>query len=142
MSEVAEKLFQELQGLSPEERAAITSLLWESFPGIKEELFTYYDEELFADIRNHVLAARPDNSNSLTQQGQILADSVLALAHNERLDLTHWLWQQLPEMGAVLGHDDPELVAEIERRIADMESGKEVGIPAEEVVKQLKEKYG
>jgi putative addiction module component (TIGR02574 family) len=31
---------------------------------------------------------------------------------------------------------------EINRRVADMDSGKTVGIPAEEVMRKLREKYG
>lgn len=33
-------------------------------------------------------------------------------------------------------------VAECERRLADLRSGRTVGIPAEEVMRKMKEKYG
>ncbi len=37
---------------------------------------------------------------------------------------------------------DREYIAEIERRIADMDSGKDPGIPHEDSIQRLREKYG
>jgi hypothetical protein len=37
---------------------------------------------------------------------------------------------------------EAELIAECDRRLADMRSGRTVGVPAEQVMREMKEKYG
>ncbi|HEY1190880.1 MAG TPA: addiction module protein [Gemmata sp.] len=75
-----------------------------------------------------------------------------ALSAGERAEVVaylHSLANGHPE-GDV--HDDEEVLSqeeweaawipEVERRIADFESGKTVGIPHDEVMRRMKEKYG
>lgn len=61
-----------------------------------------------------------------------------ALTAEERAELAEYLF-------VLSGHDeewDEAFIEEINRRAADMESGKVQGIPHEEVMQRLKEKYG
>ncbi len=49
-----------------------------------------------------------------------------------------------PDEDEVLTREEWEeaWIAEAERRLADLRSGRTVGIPAEEVMRKMKEKYG
>ena len=142
MSEAVLRLFPALRALYAEERAEITHRLWHSVPDIKQELFTEYDQELFEDIEYRIEHLRDPSPVRLTPEGAALSEQALAMPHNDRLDITHLLWQSLPSMYGLFGEDDPEFIAELNRRIADMDSGKTVGIPHEEVMRRMKDKYG
>lgn len=63
-----------------------------------------------------------------------LKDELLALPPEERLELANFLY------GSVPSDEDDAFLAELERRRADHESGKNPGIPAEEFFRKLREK--
>jgi putative addiction module component (TIGR02574 family) len=73
-----------------------------------------------------------------------------ALTREDRAELVEYL-TTLDNGAHEPAEDEQELtraeweaawIPEIERRIADFENGKTVGIPAEEVMRRMKEKYG
>ena len=142
MCDAVLELMPALQELYSEERAEITHRLWHSLPNIREELFSEYDPELYETIVNRIDHARQYKPARLTASGASLCEQALALSQEDRGDVAHVLWQSLPSMYGLFGEDDPELIAELNRRIADFESGKTKGIPHEEVMARLKEKYG
>ena len=141
MSDEVLTTFRSLQALFAEERAEIAQQLWQTLPNIKEELFTYYDRELFEDIRARIEHVRLNGPMRLTPDGAELCKQVLALPHEERLEVVHLLWQGLPSMYGLFGEDDPAFIREINRRMEETESGRTKAIPLEEVMRQLKEKH-
>jgi putative addiction module component (TIGR02574 family) len=66
--------------------------------------------------------------------------AAMNLPHEDRAEVASLLWE------SVEGFATPEIAAaweeEIARRIADLDSGKVESIPAEEVFRKLREKYG
>jgi putative addiction module component (TIGR02574 family) len=142
MSDAVLTLFAALRELYAEERAGIAHRLWESLPNIKEDVYTYYDQEMVDEILDRIEYVRQSGPNRLTTDGDTLCQQALAFSREDRGDLVHLLWQSLPSMYGIFGTNDPDFIAEINRRIAECESGKEKGIPAEEVFRHLKEKYG
>ena len=79
----------------------------------------------------------------MTEAVEKLIPVLATLTAEDRAALRHYLRE--------LDGDEPELTEEeweaewaeeIDRRIADHKSGKTVGIPHEEVMRQMKEKYG
>jgi hypothetical protein len=142
MSDEVAELSRLLLALYAEERAEITHRLWDSLPNIKEDLFTYYDQELFEEIVHRIGIVRQFQPARLTAEGMVLCDRVLALPPADRADATHLLWQSLPSMYGLFGEDHPEFTKEVNRRIANFDSGKTVGIPHEVVMARMKEKYG
>jgi putative addiction module component (TIGR02574 family) len=142
MSDGVLALLAALRELFAEERAEIAHRLWKSLPNIKEDVYTYYDQEMVDEIVDRIEYVRQNGPNRLTPDGVLLREQALAFSDCDRGDLVHLLWQTLPSMFGIFGHDDPEFIAEINRRIADIESGKEKGIPHEEVMRRMKEKYG
>jgi putative addiction module component (TIGR02574 family) len=135
-------LLRLLQMLPEEVRGEIVHRLWHSIPNIKDELYSEYDQELFEDIQLGIEKSRPSPPFCLTAEDATLCEQALALPRGDRGTLTHLLWQWFPWVDGVFGFDDPEFIAELDRRMADMESGKSKSIPNEEVMRQMKEKYG
>lgn len=132
----------ELQKLSPEDRAELAYLFWQTIPNIRVELFEFYDQDLFDEIEGCVKDAHGMNQTGLSTHGELVRDRVLNMDPETRAEVTHLLWQSVPGMDDVLGHNDPEFIAEINRRLNDFESGREKGIPAEEFMERLRKKYG
>ena len=120
-------LFEALQTLFAEERAEITHRLWQSLTDIKEDLFTYYNEESYEEIVNRIDYMRNGRTICLTAEGVSLCEQVLRMPREDRLEITHILWQSLPSMYGLF--EDPELIEELDRRLAEYESGEDKGIP-------------
>lgn len=77
----------------------------------------------------------------MSPQLQQLTDQALTLSEDERLVLAHVLWKSMEPTEAELEIDD-ELMAEIERRDAEIESGAVKPIPHEEVMRELRKIVG
>lgn len=79
-----------------------------------------------------------------TAKLETVAEIAMSLSASDRRVLLEIIRDSLP---AEDEEDDiveypPELIAEWNRRVKDIESGKERTIPAEEVFQSLREKYG
>lgn len=77
----------------------------------------------------------------MSETAEKLKASLLELSEVERLELANFLYDSLPLPPGVMSSDDPTFDTMLQRRIDEMESGKVVGIPAEQVMKRLREKY-
>lgn len=62
-----------------------------------------------------------------------LMPTLLSLPEGERVALADRLYESVRD-------EDPALLAELDRRLADHESGRDPGIPAEEFFRRLREK--
>ena len=78
----------------------------------------------------------------MSEAAEKLKAALLKLPLDEQVDIADFLYESAEPPPGVLCEDDPGFIDEIERRIADFESGKTVGIPHEEVMRKMKEKYG
>jgi putative addiction module component (TIGR02574 family) len=75
----------------------------------------------------------------MSEAAEQLKPTLAALSQEDRAELAQFLLESLgPEM-------DPEVEAswvdELNRRVSEVESGKAVGIPMEEVLRRMREKY-
>jgi|GEM_PF-1146083 len=140
MSEVV-VLFRSLRELFAEVRLEITRRLWQSIPNIREE-HAEYGSELLDEIGSRLAYLFRHGPLELTAQCDDLCQRALALSRDERSSLIRLLWQGLPPMSGQFRENDPAFVAELNRRAAELESGTVKGIPHEEVMQRLKEKYG
>jgi putative addiction module component (TIGR02574 family) len=77
----------------------------------------------------------------MSETAERLKASLLELPEVDRLELANFLYDSLPPAPGVLDADDTGFDAVLQRRLDDLESGKVVGIPAEQVMKRLREKY-
>jgi putative addiction module component (TIGR02574 family) len=66
---------------------------------------------------------------------------VASLAVEELYELLEYIEERLPPPNPD-DDFDPEYRAELDRRLEDMRSGKDPGMPAEEFMRQMREKYG
>lgn len=76
----------------------------------------------------------------MSESVEKLKAALLELPEAERLAIADFLYASLPPPG-VLSADDPEFDALLDRRLADLESGRVKGVPAEEVMARLRKKY-
>jgi putative addiction module component (TIGR02574 family) len=67
-------------------------------------------------------------------------EAVLALPEEDRWELVAALLATLPKPVGVQSEDDPELDELLNRRLAEYESGKDPGIPADEFFQRLRQK--
>ncbi|MCE9565378.1 MAG: addiction module protein [Planctomycetes bacterium] len=74
----------------------------------------------------------------MSEAAEKLKPMLAALNADERAEVIEYLTSLEDDDGEW----DPEFIDEINRRVADYEAGKTVGIPHEEVMRQMKEKYG
>lgn len=65
--------------------------------------------------------------------------AVMELSEAERMALADAVYASMPTPPG-LSEDDPNFDAILAKRVADLESGKVVGIPADELFKRLREK--
>jgi putative addiction module component (TIGR02574 family) len=79
------------------------------------------------------------DESQLSVAAQKLLPALMALPLSDRLDLADLLYASIPPPPGMMCEDDPGFEAELERRLADLESGKTKGIPAEEVFRRLRE---
>lgn len=76
----------------------------------------------------------------MSEQTAQLLPTLLALPVADRLELLDALSASLaPPRGS--SDADPDFDATLDRRLADMESGRVKGVPAEEVLERLRKKY-
>jgi len=61
------------------------------------------------------------------------------LSVDERAELGYFLLESLPPEKFI--EDDAAWAEELQRRLAEINSGKDVGIPAEQVIAELRAKY-
>lgn len=76
----------------------------------------------------------------MSRRLDVIRDEALKLAEEERGVLAHDLWESF------LTDEEREIqvawIEVAEQRIEDLRSGKAKGIPAEKVMRELREKYG
>lgn len=77
----------------------------------------------------------------MTEAAEKLKAELAALPADDRVELAHFLMESLDEEEKADPEWDTAWTTELERRWKEIESGKEKGIPAEEVFRQLREKY-
>ena len=69
---------------------------------------------------------------------QELKTHLSALPESDRADLADFLLDSLETSELEI---EPEFEAELDRRVADYESGKDLGRPVDDVIAELREKY-
>jgi len=72
----------------------------------------------------------------MTEAVELLKPALAALSPDERLSVADWIYESADHQV------DPEFLEELERRRRDYESGRSPGIPAEEVFRKLRERFG
>jgi putative addiction module component (TIGR02574 family) len=77
--------------------------------------------------------------NTMADTMELLKTQLSQLPQKQRAELAHFLLHTLDNGEEV--EDEAAWLAELERRAAEIESGQEVGIPAEEAFAQLRKKY-
>jgi len=70
----------------------------------------------------------------MTEIAERLKNELAQLSPDEREDIANYLLDSLQLT-------DEELIAELDRRVAEMESGKVPGVPVEDVIADLRKKY-
>lgn len=77
----------------------------------------------------------------MSEAAEKLMADLLKLPESERLEIADLIYASLPPPPGVASEDDPIFDAMLRRRIEDLETGRVVGIPAEQVMQRLREKY-
>ncbi len=77
----------------------------------------------------------------MTEAAEKLKAELAALPPEDRAELAHFLMESLDEHEETDPDWDAAWAIELERRWKEIESGKEKGVPAEEVFRRLREKY-
>jgi putative addiction module component (TIGR02574 family) len=75
----------------------------------------------------------------MSEIAEQLMPTLLSLPYEDRELIIHRLYESLQEAPDV--EKDPAFIADLNRRIEEIKSGKVQGIPAEEVFRRLREKY-
>jgi putative addiction module component (TIGR02574 family) len=75
----------------------------------------------------------------MPETAEKLLPALLALPEMDRLDLANLLFDSLPTPPGLMSEDNPEFDVELDRRLAEHESGKSPGIPADEFFRKLRE---
>ena len=78
----------------------------------------------------------------MSEAAEKLKPALDALTSADRFVLIKYLVKLHDEEELSTGEWEAEWVEEINRRVADSKAGKTVSIPHEEVMRQMKEKYG
>jgi putative addiction module component (TIGR02574 family) len=68
-----------------------------------------------------------------------LKEEALRLSEEDRLDLAHALWDSLECPDDDITEDDVAWVAELNRRADDLDSGRAVAEPAQQVLAELRD---
>ncbi len=77
----------------------------------------------------------------MTRKTQALAEEIAALPETERAELACWILQSLEaEPGVSQDEIDKAWEEEIDRRLADIDSGRAVCIDADEALRQLRQR--
>ena len=74
----------------------------------------------------------------MSEKAATLRVELLRLSEFERWEMIGLLFDSLPKPSGVMSEDDTGFDAEIDRRLADHESGKSKSIPADEFFQQLR----
>jgi putative addiction module component (TIGR02574 family) len=77
----------------------------------------------------------------MTEAAEKLKAELATLPAEDRAELAHFLMESLDEDEKADLDWDAAWTAELERRWKEIESGKEKGVPADEVFRRLREKY-
>ena len=77
----------------------------------------------------------------MTDTVEKLKPAILALSEPERWELIAALFESLPKPPGVLSEDDPDFDSMLKRRLDELDSGKVKGVPAEQVMQRIREKY-
>ncbi|HEY2909260.1 MAG TPA: hypothetical protein VGI99_03390 [Gemmataceae bacterium] len=75
----------------------------------------------------------------MSKKSATLKAELLRLSEAERWEMLGALYESLPWQEGVMNEDDPGLLAELDRRRLEHESGLDPGIPAEELFRSLRE---
>jgi putative addiction module component (TIGR02574 family) len=75
----------------------------------------------------------------MSETAERLKTELASLPVEERWELADFLYKSLE--GEIDDTNEAAFDAELERRFEELRSGKEVGIPFEQAMKQLREKY-
>ena len=78
----------------------------------------------------------------MSEAAEKLKAAFLQLPPAEQFEIADWVHDIVEPPPGVLCEDDPGFIDEINRRVAAFESGKTVGIPHDELMRRMKEKYG
>ncbi|MBX9582603.1 MAG: addiction module protein [Gemmataceae bacterium] len=80
----------------------------------------------------------------MTEAAEKLKPVLAALSPGDQAALAKYLLELIDpgEPGLTQEEWEEAWVEEIDRRLADLDSGKDPGVPAEEVFRRLREKYG
>jgi len=80
----------------------------------------------------------------VSERAEKLKPVLAELSAEDRAELMDYLMGLEAEREGELSQEEWEVawVQEVERRMADQKAGKTVAIPAEEVMRRMKEKYG
>jgi putative addiction module component (TIGR02574 family) len=80
----------------------------------------------------------------MSERVQALIPTLAALSEAEKEELVEFLTADDDGEDEVLTREEWEAawLEEVERRMADRKAGKTVGVPAEEVSRRMREKYG
>lgn len=80
----------------------------------------------------------------MSERAEKLKPVLAELSAEDRAELMDYLMGLEAEREGELSQEEWEVawVQEVERRMADQKAGKTVAIPAEEVMRRMKEKYG
>lgn len=76
----------------------------------------------------------------MSERAEELKSALLELPEAERLEIADFIYETVAPPGA-LAEGAAGFDAMLARRLDDLESGRDVGIPAEQVMKRLREKY-
>lgn len=75
----------------------------------------------------------------MSETAERLKTELAGLSVEDRAELAHFLLESLPPERLI--EDEAAWAEELQRRIAEIDSGKDVGIPAEQVIAELRAKY-
>ena len=76
----------------------------------------------------------------MSEAAEKLKARLLELPEDERIELANFLFDSVP-YPAEKPIEDAEFDAMLQRRIEELETGKVVGVPAEQVMNRLREKF-
>jgi putative addiction module component (TIGR02574 family) len=77
----------------------------------------------------------------MSEAAEKLKTALLELPEADRWELLGTLFDSLPVPPGTMSEDDPSFDAMLQRRIEEMDSGKVKGVPAEELMERLRQKY-
>ncbi len=94
------------------------------------------------ELRDYLATKVEGPDREFSQPANELIDKLVELDWEEQLGIADYLRRLHARPPGVLSADDPNFEKIINERVRRMESGEDKGIPGEEVMRRLREKYG